>query len=274
MAKTRKTENSTSARAGQSAPVAPERSVTESAFSWSPLARRITSVILIVYLVVLLLGPLANPVGSEFLTRPLAQAVAPLHRLLFLGHGYRFFGPDPGPSHLVVYRITDAEGQPREGHFPDREKNWPRLLYHRWFMLGETVFQEHALTPDQKSFAATDAELEAQIKELRLHGKFNVSDRLIVERQRRAEQYAATRRRIEELVWAIANQLLRQYDGTRIELFVQERNIPFPVQVLTGSQLEDAEFLSPLRKIGEFQINPQGETVSLELPVEATEDGR
>ncbi len=73
---------------------------------------------------------------------------------------------------------------------------------------------------------------------------------------------------------SIAKHLLDQSGGTQIELFVQERNIPFPVQVLTGSQLEDAEFLSPLRKIGEFQIDSEGNTVSLEIPVAVTEAGR
>ncbi len=178
MAKTRKAETPNFVTADETATAMAELAGAESASHWSALAKRIVSVALIGYLVVLLLGPLANPVGSEFLTRPLAEAVSPLHRLLFLGHGYRFFGPDPGPSHLVVYRITGSEGKQLEGRFPDRKKNWPRLLYHRWFMLSETVFQEHALTPDQTSFAETDAELEAQIKQLRLHGKFHLSDRL------------------------------------------------------------------------------------------------
>ena len=96
------------------------------------------------YLLIVLLGPLSNPIASNNLTGPLSQMVAPVHQSLFLGHGYRFFGPDPSPSHIVEFRIAQANEESITGKFPDREKHWPRLLYHRWFMLSETIYEDRA----------------------------------------------------------------------------------------------------------------------------------
>lgn len=226
--------------------------------------RRCVSVALLVYLAIVLLGPLSNPVGSEFLTRPMADFVSPAHRALFLGHGYRFFGPDPGPGHLVVYRVTDTDGNLIEKRFPDRDQNWPRLLYHRWFMLSETIYAEHSMTPDERSFAETKTELDAQVDALRESGKPRLSKRLARERAKRVQQYQNARERIETLVAAVAEHLMEIHDAKHIELFVQERNIPFAIQVLTGDKLEDEKFLSPLIKIGEFERDENGETISLE----------
>ena len=108
----------------------------------SRLTRRLISVALLAWLAILILGPLSNPVGSEHLTKPLAEKVSPLHRMMFLGHGYRFFAPDPGPSHLVEYEIKLADGSTINGMFPDKDgpMTFPRLNYHRWFMLSETIW--------------------------------------------------------------------------------------------------------------------------------------
>lgn len=57
---------------------------------------------------------------------------------LYLNHGYMFFAPNPGPGHIIRYVVTDAEGRPlAEGEFPDRSVYWPRLRYHRHFMLAD-----------------------------------------------------------------------------------------------------------------------------------------
>jgi len=226
--------------------------------------RVVVSIALLFYLTVVLLGPLSNPVGSEFLTRPMAEVVSPAHRALFLGHGYRFFAPDPGPGHLVVYKMVDDAGNETSGQFPDREKIWPRLMYHRWFMLSETIFQEHSMTPDAETFAEADNELAQQVIALRTHGKRSLSDRIARERSELKENYDRSIPRIQLLVAAVAEHLLKANGGQRIELFVQERNLPFPVQVLTGDKLSDEKFLSPLTKIGEFQLSAAGALVSLE----------
>ena len=120
-------------------------------YRWSRGLRGAVSTMLVLYLAVVVLGPLSNPIASADLTGPLGRYVAPVHQALFLGHGYRFFGPDPGPGHLLVYKIKTRDGREIEGKFPDRNRHRPRLLYHRWFMLSETIFEEHALMPDKSS---------------------------------------------------------------------------------------------------------------------------
>ena len=66
------------------------------------------------------------------------MSVSKTVRLGDLDHGYFFFAPDPGASHLVRYRAEFDDGrEPIAEMFPDKFKQWPRLLYHRHFMLSE-----------------------------------------------------------------------------------------------------------------------------------------
>ena len=58
--------------------------------------------------------------------------------LVYVNHGYDFFAPDPGPGHLIRYELLDARGGILEqGEFPNRKEHWPRLWYHRQFMLAD-----------------------------------------------------------------------------------------------------------------------------------------
>jgi len=58
-----------------------------------------------------------------------------------LDRGYAFFAPDPGPSHLIQAAVTQPDGSLVETMYPDREQQWPRLLYHRHFMLSEYLHE-------------------------------------------------------------------------------------------------------------------------------------
>lgn len=71
---------------------------------------------------------------------------APYVEALFLSNGYRFFAPEPGPSHLVRYELEWADGKTKVGQFPDRQTEWPRLFYHRHFMMSETLNTLHGAT--------------------------------------------------------------------------------------------------------------------------------
>ena len=61
----------------------------------------------------------------------------PYLQLGYLNHGYHFFAPEPGPSHLIRYELTLADGSTKTGYFPNSKEHQPRLLYHRHFMLSE-----------------------------------------------------------------------------------------------------------------------------------------
>ena len=77
-----------------------------------------------------------SPAASSFYT-----PVRGYSEFTYLNHGYAFFAPDPGPSHLmrVQFEKPDEDGRnvSQEWMFPDLKEQWPRLLYHRHFMLAE-----------------------------------------------------------------------------------------------------------------------------------------
>ena len=248
----------------------------------SPALKRVTSCALLFYLAVLILGPLSNPVGSEHLTRPIAKNVGPIHRALFLGHGYRFFAPDPGPSHLVEFEITQKDGSVVTGRFPDRDDadhSFPRLQYHRWFMLSETIWSEHWLTLPESDFLAEQKRLEQLATEKQIAGHHDIASRIRRDISSQKKNYETTRKRIDDLVKAVAMNLMEMHDGKKIKLSVREREIPYPFEVQEGAQLDDERFLKPekLFVIGEFDLEPvQGRaSVATEpLPVRSSGDSQ
>ena len=217
---------------------------------WSAGKRTIATVAILFYLLVVVIAPLSNPVASASFTAPIARLLSPLHRVLFLGHGYRFFGPDPGPSHIVFYTVTRADGEQIEGHFPDAHNNWPRLLYHRWFMLSETIFEEHRFTPDKVGFEQAQAALTVEIAAMRAAGKFDVVNRLENLRLDQERRYKNARTRIDDLVNSLATYLADEYEGVDVKLFVRERLIAGPLDVAGGIKLDDERYLTPPIPIG------------------------
>ena len=152
-------------------------------------------------------------------TSPFADQVARPFRAYIaaadLNHGYRFFAPNPGPSHLFRYQLTFDDGSTRDGYFPSRAEHWPRLLYHRYFMLSENlnVLRPGAPTPDAQ--AAID---EASFRPF----------------QAIARSYAA--------------QLLRTSNAARIDWQLVRHYQPSPADVLTGRPLTDDDFYDSLER--------------------------
>ena len=240
-------------------------------FGWNPRTRTIATLIIVAYLALVIIAPLNNPVGSSDLTRPIAGFIAPLHQALYLNHGYRFFGPDPGPSHLVHFEITGVNGEKVEGHFPDRNQQWPRLLYHRWFMLSERVFLEFNFTPDEASFRESQLELAKTTDQLKVEGHFELSDQVRTRLATEAREYKAARLRIDNLLESIARYLLDKNDGKEIELAIQVRRIPPPLELATGAKLDDPEYLETIRTIARFKRDDRGQVLSVALPTEFDE---
>jgi hypothetical protein len=57
---------------------------------------------------------------------------------LYLNQGHSFFAPDVGPSHVIHYELFDQSNRPMgEGDLPSLKDEWPRLRYHRHFMLAD-----------------------------------------------------------------------------------------------------------------------------------------
>ena len=85
----------------------------------------------------IVISPAGMPPASPLLVDA-SRVAQPYNELLFLNHGYHYFAPDPGASTLVQYEIERPGDIPLKGRFPDTA-TFPRLRYHRFFMLAENV---------------------------------------------------------------------------------------------------------------------------------------
>lgn len=118
--------------------------------------RIVVSLLLIVHIVALFVPPFMLQASGSGGTSPVGEFVMntlqPYIDIAYLNHGYAFFAPNPGPSHLVRARMEFDDGrEPVEETFPNLDDEWPRLLYHRHFMLSEQLtaqYQPPQLPPE------------------------------------------------------------------------------------------------------------------------------
>jgi len=195
------------------------------------------------------MGVLAEPLfffsRSDFQAGPeffgLRRSMAPYVDWMYLDHGYFFFAPNPGPSHLVAIQSKVPE-PPRASSlrgdaivFPNRNEHWPRLLYHRYFMLSEFY---------NNSFAPTA--LSQQDK----------SDRMFVERWESDRRfYEMLQRSISKSAF-VGKRAMQGADGLGVELLRLERPSPGPEEILKG-----------LRRLGdsrELIVLPEGPEPAVE----------
>lgn len=117
---------------------------------WPSWATGVASLAIALHLAAVILAPLAvEPTSALFVQ--LRGGLAWYIDAAYLNHGYHFFAPEPGPSHLIAYELELADGQTRQGVFPDRRQNRPRLFYHRHFMLSEKLLP---LDGDRQAYEA------------------------------------------------------------------------------------------------------------------------
>ncbi len=191
--------------------------------------RRVISVLLLFHLATVLVGPLAF--STQF--RPGEPSIAAELAMDFfrrfshidfadLNHGYFFFAPTPGPSHLITYRAyTTDSAEPIVQTFPDLNRQWPRLLYHRHFMLSEQLngsFAPQQVPPQVASNPVLRANWERQ-------------------------------RKVYNDLWSsYENHLKHTYDATAVEMERVEHRLPWPYDVLQGMKLDDKSLYVPFGK--------------------------
>jgi hypothetical protein len=183
---------------------------TSHAGGWMPAARGLASVAIVTYLAAVVIPPLAGPPPASALAAALIQPFRPLVGGLHLGHGYRFFAPDPGPGHALRWTMLLRNGSTLTGTIPDRAADRPRLLYHRRFMIPEKIA---AFVPPP------DAPEEVQRE---------------------------AKREWLPLVKGVAGQLLERYGGTRVELQLVEHYLPLPEEIVRASEPGDAPSMADL----------------------------
>lgn len=107
----------------------------DDAFQWTKW-HAIGSVAIILHVIAIILAPASVPPSSSA-ARQAWSVFRPYLEVGYLNHGYHYFAPDPGASSLLEYTVIKEDGERLWGRIPDRESIWPRLLYHRHFMLTE-----------------------------------------------------------------------------------------------------------------------------------------
>ena len=171
---------------------------------WSPVARACASVAILGYLVAVVVPPLAGPAPASDLAGRVLQPLRPLVGALYLGHGYRFFAPNPGPGHTLRWTMTMPDGSLRSGRIPDDTLDRPRLLYHRRFMVSEKI---SALVPP--------ADAPPEVRE-------------------------RAKRDWQPLVKGVATNLLRREGGLSVTLETVEHYLPDPGEILASGTFADA----------------------------------
>lgn len=214
---------------GASPAAGPTSSEAPHGAAWPRWARMVVSLLLTWHLLAMAIAPLAFPPPSSELARSAAYLAWPYLKAFSLDNGYRFFAPDPGPSHRVRYELIGPDGSVTQHHFPDRQVHWPRLLYHRFFMLAETVYAQVGPTEDVPEIDKLSSEERTQLEE--------------------------ERRKARILTGAIARNLLRAHpEAVSVRLFLEERAIPRPFDLDRGVRLDDDRWVREL-PLGEFKRN-------------------
>ena len=149
---------------------------------------------------------------------PFAEAVmdlfSPYVDALYLNHGYAFFAPDPGPSHLLRAELEFADGRPPVVEIlPDRNRHWPRLLYHRHFMLSEHLTSSFVPPRPPEGVAQDSAEYES---------------------------WRAARTMYEQRWAAFENHLLKKHGADRIKMTRVEHTLLDPYQFAVEQRRIDA----------------------------------
>jgi hypothetical protein len=204
-----------------------EHGVNESGRRWGAPARRIASVAIAVHLLAVFSGPWSTPPPSSELSQRVAGTLSPYLFAAHLNHGYRFFAPDPGPSHLVRYELDMPGGETVRGQFP-RPDIWPRLLYHRHFMISEMIYNLLQYPP-----------IGDPLLLFRQRGPLlsePISDEIPPEI--RADM-VVNRRRAERLVRGVARELVTRHGAERVRLYLALHEIPAPEDMLRGMKLDD-----------------------------------
>ncbi len=99
------------------------------------IVRWAVNIWLLYHLCAIVIAPAAVAPSSE-LIESAWDVFQPYLQLLCLNNGYHFFAPEPTESTLLAYKAERADGTVVEGRIPNRGI-FPRLLYHRHFMLTE-----------------------------------------------------------------------------------------------------------------------------------------
>lgn len=105
-----------------------------------PLALRVAISLLVVWHFTGVFLAALSVGGSSALVTNIAQGPPMQWYLdaLYMNQGHSFFAPEVGPGQIIEYELFDQSGRlVEQGGLPNRKEHWPRLRYHRHFMLAD-----------------------------------------------------------------------------------------------------------------------------------------
>jgi len=123
---------------------------------------------------------------SPAIVRDLYWSLRFYPQAIYMDHGYHFFGPDPGDSTLLRYVANHPDGETVRGTYPNKDI-FPRLRYHRHFMLTEAIPRVAAFDDD---LAALQAKSYAE-RILKHHGAQSVHLFRVTHRMTSSDRYLA-----------------------------------------------------------------------------------
>ncbi len=130
---------STAAPAPKPRPATPQREGSSRRGGRPALVVRIALTVFIVWhFTGVFLAALCVPSSSDLVMKVAQGWMQWYLDATYMNQGHSFFAPEVGPSHLIRYQLLDQSGHELEHNdFPSRKEHWPRLLYHRYFMLAD-----------------------------------------------------------------------------------------------------------------------------------------
>ena len=209
---------------------------------WSRGARLVASLALAYHLVAVMIHPLGTmpqfdtPGAPPILPEAIRPAFQPYITALSLDHTYKFFAPNPGPSHLLRYDLYYADGRKEIGdlrnQFPDKTQHWPRLLYHRYFMLAEALPRPREIPPQTMAppGVATLGELVPPERVPNAPGQTTP----IADGPTPAETFYR----------GIAERLARKHGASRVDVFYRTHVFLDPQELAAGRKSDDPDTYS------------------------------
>lgn len=208
---------------------------------WGLGARVVASLVLAYHLVAVLIHPLGTmpqfdtPGAPPILPEAVRPAFQPYITALSLDHTYKFFAPNPGPSHLLRYDLYYADGRKEIGdlrnQFPDKTQHWPRLLYHRYFMLAESLPRPREPAPANTALMPPP-------------GVAALGEVVPAERVPNTAPLTEGPPPAEIFYRGIAEHLARKHGASRVDVFYRTHVFLDPQELEAGRKSDDADTYS------------------------------
>jgi hypothetical protein len=211
-----------------------------------PAVRIGVSLLLVYHLGAVLLEPLATAPQFNGPPAVLPEFVRPAFRpyatALSLDHSYKFFAPNPGDSHLVRYDLYFADGKQfvnaPDNIFPDRHRDWPRLLYHRYFMLTEHLPKDRGFFQWNLPDEPPQGEIVPAVGEI-VPPPADVEPRIAGGVAGSSEDPRARfQRHRDTYVRGIAAYLAKKHGARRVDLFHVVHHLASPQEIIEGRKLD------------------------------------